>query len=395
MLEHVPFGDLLPGDALAVVLDAVGRAHVDHEVDAVLELDHRVLARHVRVLQREVARLLAAADDEAVLRDRDLVALVDHAERCARRPHARSRRSHRRVPAEAGVAVPWKRRGSAPVRRRRDVRTMRRRRRSEAAVRGLSVRAARGRGRGSEPAVRSAAAEGGSLRRCRSRGEAAAAGGAKTEGAPRAERSLESAAAGGRGSSAPRGRCSGTPGRDCSAEASPARRRRAPGEGRSRGTGAVAPLPGVLLHRLVDEVIDAALELARHLLERLPEHVPALEVPRALLVRVRAHLVATVPSKLHASRRSAQAERGGLARQKGSPGTTRQQEGATCPSSKAPRSTWRSPPRSRSSSVRCPASPAFGTSHVQPHSSLRRTWGRPACRSHTARIRLTSALFPP
>src|SRR5690349_15910099 len=78
--EHVTLGDLLPRDPLAVVLDAVGRAHVDHEVDAVLVLDHRVLAGHVRVLQREVARLLAAADDEAILRHADLLALVDDAE---------------------------------------------------------------------------------------------------------------------------------------------------------------------------------------------------------------------------------------------------------------------------------------------------------------------------
>src|SRR5690606_24788576 len=60
--EDVALGDLLPRDPLTVVLDAVRRAHVDHEVDAVLVLDHRVLARHVRVLERQVARLLAAAD---------------------------------------------------------------------------------------------------------------------------------------------------------------------------------------------------------------------------------------------------------------------------------------------------------------------------------------------
>jgi len=63
-----------------------------------------------------------------------------------------------------------------------------------------------------------------------------------------------------------------------------------PGERRTRA-GAVAPLPRVLLHRLVDEVIDAAFELARHLLERLPEHVSALEAASAFLVRVRAHLL--------------------------------------------------------------------------------------------------------
>src|SRR5688572_608373 len=75
--EDVALGDLLSCDALAVVLDAVRRAHVDHEIDAVLVLDHRVLPRDVRILQREVARLLATADDEAVLRDAVLFALID------------------------------------------------------------------------------------------------------------------------------------------------------------------------------------------------------------------------------------------------------------------------------------------------------------------------------
>src|SRR5271168_5299386 len=50
-------------------------------------------------------------------------------------------------------------------------------------------------------------------------------------------------------------------------------------------------LAGVLLHRLVDEVVDAAFELARHLLERLPEHVPALKAASALLVWIRAHRI--------------------------------------------------------------------------------------------------------
>src|SRR5205085_7177460 len=66
-------------------LDAVGRAHVDHEVDAVLVLDHRVLARDVGILEREIARLLSAADDETVLRDGDLLTLIDDAERGGRR----------------------------------------------------------------------------------------------------------------------------------------------------------------------------------------------------------------------------------------------------------------------------------------------------------------------
>jgi hypothetical protein len=60
-----------------------------------------------------------------------------------------------------------------------------------------------------------------------------------------------------------------------------------PGERRAR---AIAALPCVLLHRFVDQVIDGALQLARHLLERLPEDVPALKRSCAFLVRIRAHL---------------------------------------------------------------------------------------------------------
>ncbi len=60
--------------------------------------------------------------------------------------------------------------------------------------------------------------------------------------------------------------------------------RRAP-----RRLRAVAPLARVLLHRLVDEVVDGALELLRHLLEGLPEHLAALEGPAALLVGISAH----------------------------------------------------------------------------------------------------------
>jgi hypothetical protein len=75
--EHVTFRDLFSSDALPVELDAIGRPHVDHEVRPVLELDHRVLARHVRILQSQIARLLAAADDEAVLRNGKPLSLVN------------------------------------------------------------------------------------------------------------------------------------------------------------------------------------------------------------------------------------------------------------------------------------------------------------------------------
>ena len=68
--------------------------------------------------------------------------------------------------------------------------------------------------------------------------------------------------------------------------------------GVGRACTAIAPLPGVLLHRLVDEVVDAAFQLVRHLLERLPEDVSALERSGALLVGVRAHRLSPfVPSR--------------------------------------------------------------------------------------------------
>src|SRR5688572_7098192 len=46
--EEVSLGDRFSRDALAVVLDAVRRAHVDHVELAVQVLDHRVLTRDVR-----------------------------------------------------------------------------------------------------------------------------------------------------------------------------------------------------------------------------------------------------------------------------------------------------------------------------------------------------------
>ncbi len=54
-------------------------------------------------------------------------------------------------------------------------------------------------------------------------------------------------------------------------------------------TAAQAALPRVLLHGVVDQIIDAAFELARHLLEVVPQHVAALERPRTFLVGIRAH----------------------------------------------------------------------------------------------------------
>lgn len=55
----------------------------------------------------------------------------------------------------------------------------------------------------------------------------------------------------------------------------------------------IAALTSVLLHRFVDQVVDAAFELTRHLLERFPEDVPALEHAGAFLVRIPAHVAVT------------------------------------------------------------------------------------------------------
>ena len=56
-----------------------------------------------------------------------------------------------------------------------------------------------------------------------------------------------------------------------------------------RGRGAVPALPRVLLHRIVDQIVDRALELARHLFELLPQRFSALKGSCRLLVRIRSH----------------------------------------------------------------------------------------------------------
>lgn len=63
----VAFTDGFARDALATEFDAVCRTHIDHVVLAVQVFDHGVLTRDVRIFDREVARLFAAADDETVL----------------------------------------------------------------------------------------------------------------------------------------------------------------------------------------------------------------------------------------------------------------------------------------------------------------------------------------
>src|SRR5690606_22172097 len=69
--EHVALADRPALHALAVVLDAVRRAHVHDVVAPVRELDHRVLAGHVRILDRQITGLPPATDDEALLGDRE------------------------------------------------------------------------------------------------------------------------------------------------------------------------------------------------------------------------------------------------------------------------------------------------------------------------------------
>ena len=129
----------------------------------------------------------------------------------------------------------------------------------------------------------------------------------------------------------------------------------------------VATLARVLLHRLVDEVVDAAFELARHLLERLPEHVAALERARALLVRIRAHRRACRQRAVHA---------------RGQPECTELRDIAqalaasvTCPSSESRQNFTNSPTVLSSFGSVSFGLPAFGTSHARSIRRLSRTSG--------------------
>ncbi len=65
--ELVTGGDRLALQPLAVELNSVRRAHIHHEVLPVEALHHGVLTGDVWILDRQVARLLTAADDEAIL----------------------------------------------------------------------------------------------------------------------------------------------------------------------------------------------------------------------------------------------------------------------------------------------------------------------------------------
>jgi hypothetical protein len=92
--EHVALVDGLTLYTLAHVLHAVGRTHVDNEVLTTQKLDQRVLARHVRIFDGQIAALFAATDDEAVFGDRETLPHVVNIDRAAGRPcYARRRRS--------------------------------------------------------------------------------------------------------------------------------------------------------------------------------------------------------------------------------------------------------------------------------------------------------------
>ena len=80
-LEGVAVADHFALHALSVVLDAVRRTHVDDVVLPRQKLDHGVLTRHVRIFDGQITGLLAAADDEAVLRDLEDLTLVGDGQR--------------------------------------------------------------------------------------------------------------------------------------------------------------------------------------------------------------------------------------------------------------------------------------------------------------------------
>ena len=79
--EGVSFHNDLSLDALTLVLHAIGRTHVHDEVLAIDELDHGVLTRHIGIFDGQIARLLAAPNNEAVFRDREALPLVVNGER--------------------------------------------------------------------------------------------------------------------------------------------------------------------------------------------------------------------------------------------------------------------------------------------------------------------------
>src|SRR5256714_312474 len=91
-------------------------------------------------------------------------------------------------------------------------------------------------------------------------------------------------------------------------------------------------LARVLFHRLVDEVVDGALELLRHLLKGVPENVATLECTGRLLIGIRGH---EVSARRHLSPGKAMEERG----------VTFETMASSVPSWPAPRRISRTPPR--------------------------------------------------
>src|SRR5262249_5397279 len=212
------------------------RPEVLDVVRAVAPDDRGVLARDVPVLDGEIRGLRAAADDELVLFDRDALAVEDEVERRAR---ARLRRDFRR------------RRGPG-------------RRRGRPARHGGGAARRRGRlgGAGAEP--RSGVPRGRSARR---------PGRRRRRRPPEARRARRRGLGPGRRPLRRIGR----------RRVRPASRRRSD---LAALRGLIVLGPRVVPHRLIDEVVDGAIEVVRHLLERLPQDVAAVEVAHRLLALI-------------------------------------------------------------------------------------------------------------
>ena len=83
--ELVTGGDRLALQPSSVELNSVGRAHVHHEVLSIEALHHGVLTGYIRILDRQVARLLSTADDEAILVHFVLLSAIVQEEAVSRR----------------------------------------------------------------------------------------------------------------------------------------------------------------------------------------------------------------------------------------------------------------------------------------------------------------------
>lgn len=67
--ERVAVLHFMTLNAFPAELNAVGRAHVDHEILAVHQLNHGVLAGYVGILDGQIRSLFTSTDNEAVLGD--------------------------------------------------------------------------------------------------------------------------------------------------------------------------------------------------------------------------------------------------------------------------------------------------------------------------------------